>query len=260
VNILNNIGRQIGGRSYGLDAAALAVRDAEIAQKYKDGMSGGALSHEYNLSHERIYQILRRVGLTDVITERKRAVREALQAERDDAVAAFKARREAEIAKAVRIVREGGSRNEAARATGLHVRIVQQACAEAGLPQKYGRWGRDAEYQQRRESIIAARKAGKTWAEIGHYNYLWTLAHIPELIGTKQKPMKASSPPRKVEPLPDPETVWTDEKISEMSRMYFAGCSAQHIADVLGKPFTRNSVIGKTNRLRAAGQLKPPTP
>lgn len=50
-------------------------------------------------------------------------------------------------------------------------------------------------------------------------------------------------------------SLWSEARVEEMIRLFQAGMSASQIARALGKPFTRNSVIGKLHRLRAAGRV-----
>jgi hypothetical protein len=48
---------------------------------------------------------------------------------------------------------------------------------------------------------------------------------------------------------------WDDARVDQLISLFQTGMSASHIARVMGKPFTRNSVIGKLHRLRAAGKV-----
>lgn len=238
------------------------IRNTEIIEKYKAGASVGTLGNEYGVTRERICQILRPHNLTNLKAEQKRIAREETEAEREAIIAGLKAARENAIEQAVEIVRAGGSRNDAIRVTGLPVYLVQQACKDAGLPHYHGRWHREADNERRRIRARELRAAGKTWAEIkaitaaegDQIDMNWVARHCADLMGTRQ-PRKQQ--PKQPKPTPQ-DYPWSDDKIATLCRMYFKGCSAQQIADVLGQPFTRNSIIGKTNRLRAAGLLKPP--
>jgi transposase len=240
-------------------------RNAEIIEKYKAGASAEQIGQEYGICRERVCQLLRPHNLTNIKAEQKRIARETVEAEREQIVSELSTSRAEVIARAVAIVRAGGSRNDAIRQTGLPVHIVQKACKDAGLPHLHGRWLREADIDLRRKRAAALRAIGKTWAEIetittsegNKITMNFVARHFPELMGpriaAKSHPKRngvATSVPQST---PD---VWPTEKIAELCRMYFTGCSAQQIADILG--ITRNAVIGKTNRLRADGQLKPP--
>jgi len=48
---------------------------------------------------------------------------------------------------------------------------------------------------------------------------------------------------------------WPDEAIEKLIALYKEGLSARKIAEVLGHGLTRNSIIGKWERLRKAGRL-----
>jgi GcrA cell cycle regulator len=52
-------------------------------------------------------------------------------------------------------------------------------------------------------------------------------------------------------------SVWTDEKVEDLKRLWADGGSASEIAAALGPAFTRNGVIGKVHRLGLAGRGKP---
>jgi GcrA cell cycle regulator len=52
-------------------------------------------------------------------------------------------------------------------------------------------------------------------------------------------------------------SIWTDEKVEELKRLWADGKSASEIAAALGPAFTRNGVIGKVHRLGLAGRGKP---
>ena len=47
---------------------------------------------------------------------------------------------------------------------------------------------------------------------------------------------------------------WTDELIEQLLKLWEEGLSASDIANALGQGFSRNAVIGKVHRLRAAGK------
>lgn len=239
-----------------------ADRNVEIIRKYKSGDSVITLASEYGVTRERICQILRPHNLTNIKREQRRVAREVVEAERSMIVAQFNYARAEAIAQAVEIVRGGGSRNDAIRQTGLPPHVVLAACDQAGLPRRHGRWKRESEFQERAARIRAMRAEGKTWSEIGPSHYSWAVRHMPEVMGSRANKANGNAtvkPRTKPTPPVPPYDVWTTDKVAVLCRLYFDGCSAQQIADVLGEGFTRNSVIGKTNRLRAAKQLLPVT-
>ena len=237
-------------------------RNAEIIQKYKDGISVGKLGAEYGITRERVCQILRPHNLTNLKVEQRRVAREEAEAERDLIREQNRLAREGKIAQALDIVRNGGSRNDAIAATGLPVYLIVRACEEAGMPHNHGRWNREDEFQERISRAKELRAQGKTWSEVGRalgirsttlYNFI--VRYAPELKTRNIVRARRATTPR-TPVMSDDE--WTPDQVSELCRLYFSGCSAQQIADIMGIGFSRNSVIGKTNRLRAARQLLPP--
>lgn len=243
-------------------------RNAEIVEKYKAGANSRQLGEEYGISHERVCQIVRPHNLTNLKAEQKRVARETVEAERAQIASELQESRAEAIARAVEIVRAGGSRNDAIRQTGLPVHLVQKACKDAGLPHLHGRWGRGADIEKRRQRASELRAAGKTWAEIEAITAAegekitmnFVVRHFPELMTRIPRVPRSNgrpvTPQTNTAPPVLPSDIWPPEKVAELCRMYFAGCSAQQIADVIG--VSRNAIIGKTNRLRADGQLKPP--
>jgi len=161
-------------------------RNAEIIQKYKDGATGEAIAQEYGITRERVFQILRPFNLPNLKAEQKRLAREAVEAERETIIAEMKASRAADIERALEIVRAGGSRNDAIRATGLPVHLVHKVCGDAGLPNKHGRWRREREFEERKARIRALRAEGKTWKQIGTSLHHWAVCHMPELIRARR--------------------------------------------------------------------------
>ena len=47
----------------------------------------------------------------------------------------------------------------------------------------------------------------------------------------------------------NPDTQWTDERISNLKRLYAAGVSLENIRLEIGGEFTRSAISGKANRL-----------
>lgn len=240
-------------------------RNAEIIRKYQSGVSVVTLGDEYGITRERVCQILRADNLTNLKREQLRVAREVAENNRAKITAEVQSMRAAKVAEAVDLVRNGASRSQAVTATRLPSHVVLKACIDAGLARVHGRWGREAEFQTRRKLILALRAENKTWAEIkkihGFGLYAWALRNVPEIrvgMGNHRPRVRATTSVTTAAPMPSPD-VWTPERIATLCRMYFDGCSAQHIADLLGEGFTHNSVIGKINRLRAAKQLLPVT-
>ena len=54
-------------------------------------------------------------------------------------------------------------------------------------------------------------------------------------------------------------TIWTDEKIALLRRLYREGKTASQCAVILGDGVTRNAVVGKWHRLNFSGRAKPET-
>ncbi|MFZ5674303.1 MAG: GcrA family cell cycle regulator [Pseudomonadota bacterium] len=52
-------------------------------------------------------------------------------------------------------------------------------------------------------------------------------------------------------------TIWTDEKIALLRRLYDEGKSATESAVIMGGGITRNAVVGKWHRLNFSGRAKP---
>lgn len=55
-------------------------------------------------------------------------------------------------------------------------------------------------------------------------------------------------------------SVWTDERVTLLKRLWTEGLSASQIAGRLGNGVTRNAVIGKISRLNLAQRARPSTP
>jgi hypothetical protein len=49
-------------------------------------------------------------------------------------------------------------------------------------------------------------------------------------------------------------TRWTAENVETLQRLLAKGCSAREVATALGGGVTRNAVIGKANRMKAAAR------
>ena len=51
-------------------------------------------------------------------------------------------------------------------------------------------------------------------------------------------------------PRPQPKSIWTDEKVTLLLRLWDEGLSARRCAEKLGPEFSRNAVIAKLHRLK----------
>lgn len=236
---------------------AKVSRNQEICRRYEAGETCGQLATVYGVTRERICQILRRNNLIEKKIQRRRLVQESLAEDKAAALAEIAAKKTA----AVDLVRKGASWGDAARQTGLTSSIVGYECNKAGVKSRHGRW---RDFSEREAKVRALRAEGKTFSEIirtlrtagDPARLQWIYNNCPDLI-QHQKPQSANSasfsvaprPPKP--PRPDPESIWTDEKVAALKQHWRNGCSAQQISDIFGNPpFTRNAVIGKVNRLR----------
>lgn len=52
-------------------------------------------------------------------------------------------------------------------------------------------------------------------------------------------------------------SLWTDEKVEHLKRLWLEGISASQIALTLGEGFTKNAVIGKIHRSKINGAERP---
>jgi hypothetical protein len=50
---------------------------------------------------------------------------------------------------------------------------------------------------------------------------------------------------------------WAQEKIEQLKKYWNAGYTASEIASRMGRPFTRNGIIGKAHRLKLNGRKSP---
>lgn len=229
------------------------ARNEDIRRKYEAGATAQVLADEHGISRERVCQLLRPYHLIDMKQLRRQVaaqiVAENIEQEKQAA--------RAKIDQAIALVNSGMSVVKAAHSIGLTRHVVQHACFKAGANSGKGRWRRD--YSHRIETLTrlvgegrsikyaidVLRQAGD---KCGHQ---WVQEHCPELIEQARNFHRSLL---RV-PLSSSGNIWTDEKTTECRTLWISGRSAQQIADVFGPPFTRNAVIGKVNRMRAAGQL-----
>jgi hypothetical protein len=253
-----------------LPPRTVSPRNEEIIEKYMNGATATALGIEYGLSRERVCQFLRPLHLTETRIERRRIAREAIEKEAADIKAQAKAEFGAKAAEAVELIRGGLSISEACRKIGLtagqQMALVRAACEKAGVESRHGRW---RDFGPKIARVRELRAENKVWSEIdricvieGHGSVYgaWIQRHCPDLvIGRRlREPSPPSAPKVPKQSPPDPNVVWTEERVRVLLDCWFRGISAMQCADVLGPPITKNAVIGKINRLRGAGLLKPP--
>jgi Mor family transcriptional regulator len=253
----------------------IVERNLAMVAAYESGEENlQSLGDKYGVSRERVRQILAPVGSTALVKEQRRIRREEAQAAAAELKAAVRAERAAKIAEAVEIVRQGFSINEARRRVpGLPINGLQLECKKVGVESSHGRW---RDFGPKIARARELRATGLSWGAIsnqlgaegfGKFGPNFVTHHMPDLVERRtqhtngagsvaQPPREPAAPkPRKV--YVDPESIWTDDAVARLKIMWFNGNTAQQCADILGQSFTRNAIIGKVNRLRAAGELKP---
>lgn len=255
---------------------ALSERNMAITLAYENGDNSTALAEKHGVSRERICQILRRTNTIEHRAERRRAEREAFAEEAARITAAHKEELQKKLEQAVDLVRQGKSLANAAFIVGLsknHTKLLGKECKRLGVETK---WGRFIDRAPKIARCRDLRAQGLKWTEIskicdaeglGQVNPVWVSYAMPDLVqrrGEKrEKEIKTAEPENcepKVRPPRAEEFVWTPESVAKLIELWFSGASAQQCVDVLGAPLTSNSIIGKINRLRAAGELKRPEP
>ena len=179
------------------------------------------------------------------------------------------------VAEAVEIVRQGFSINRARRRVpGLPINGLQLECKKVGVESHHGRW---RDFTPKINRARELRASGMAWKNIseqlgaegfGIFGPDFVTRHMPDLVQCRPQRTNGvassalSTIPRVAAPKPkkiwvDPESIWTNEAVEHLKTLWFNGNTAQQCSDILGPTFTRNAVIGKINRLRAAGKLKP---
>lgn len=165
------------------------ARNVRMVEEYtQEGKSSVDLAAKYNISRERVCQILRPHG---VIAD-KRAESIALQLQRYDERQQRKQERKNKTALAMELVRQQGiSYREAAIRVGLTQAQFDNDRAVQGLRHlglnKHGRWGREREWAERKRIIRKMRGEGASWDQIcavlGVTSvYAWCKEHMPEVI------------------------------------------------------------------------------
>lgn len=253
-------------------------RDQKFEEEYSNGKTATQLGLEHGISSERVCQVLRKSNTIAKAAERKRIARETIEQEAEQIRAAAKAEFAAKQAEVIELVRSGMSIISAARQVGItsghQMNLLGKACKAAGVAVAHGRW---QDFGPKIARVRELRAESKTWSEIdricqseglGGVYPAWVGRHTPEFVTARAprrpnlgQPMPArepSSPRPPRAPRPDPDSVWSAERIDQLRELWFKGTTAQQCADILGPEFTRNSIIGKINRLRKAGELSAP--
>lgn len=243
-------------------------RNQQWCDLYRAGQSVQQIVDQFGVTRERVCQILRIENLIALKWQRNRLAAE-LDAEEREKIRDARAAQEENI---LALVRDGGSHSEVAVKLGIKTSRVAHVCYRHKVANgRHGRW-RDftARINRLRELIegghsinaaLAIRSQEEGQKQIG---YQWLQRNIPELCNKHRCPAPATpavSAPLVSKgapaPKPAPPDIWTAERTAELIKLWFGGTSAQQISDIFGPPFTRNAIIGKTHRLRLAGELKP---
>ena len=160
-------------------------RNHKIIKEYKAGATSIELGEKYQISSERICQILRPHGAI----EDKQAERFVLKLNELEAKFAKRRERREKAERAAQMVSEGMSMREASLRVGLRQKVVESISRNYGIKSKHGRWSR-IDYPERKRIITEMRAEGKTWAEISgrlvnSSIYPWARLHMPELFPPK---------------------------------------------------------------------------
>lgn len=241
---------------------AIIARDLEITRAYEAGEAKSqALADKYGVSRERICQILRRSNVIATAAERRRIAQEEIAAEKQSIRDKVRIERQKLIDRGLEIVRNGGSINAAIVNTGLPIYLMHQACKDAGIESKHGRW-RDR--QPKIDFVRALRAEEKSWdfisaesvkAGYGRVYYSWISMHCPDLIAPREPKVEVAT---RSESIPFRQShvknSWSKDKIDQLTAFWSEGLTASQCAERLG--VTRNAVIGKINRLRKESQCQ----
>ena len=238
-------------------------RDMQITLAYQDGQNSQRLADKYGVTRERICQILRRTNTIEHRAERRRIEKETIENEATELRTKAKAEFDQRLAAAIELVRSGSPLNKASRQVGLPPKsnsYLGLECKKAGVSTVYGPW---RDYGPKIVRVRELRGEGHTWADIssiciseglGPVVGAWPHNNVPDLMTKRIKREKKETPTIAKPPKP-PEFEWSEENTNKLVQLWLNGASAQQCVDVLGPPITRNSIIGKINRLRAAGKL-----
>lgn len=181
--------------------ASKTTRDRELIARYEAGENTPALEKAFNISRERVCQILRRNNTIEMRQGRRRAAKEA----QIEIVATIKTETKAayqiKIDKAVALARNGMSwrqaRMNAFEDWQNHTHddaVVSAACKAAGLHQTHGRH-RDLSW--RRAKLIELHDKGLSMAEAIRFmraegdkiHGVWVTTHCPDIWATVKCPV-----------------------------------------------------------------------
>jgi hypothetical protein len=244
------------------DRVTVRERDRAIVTKYEAGSSTPFLALEYNLTRERVCQILRRSNTIELVKGRRRLAQRVIAEEAAEIKATAKAQYKAKIEAAVELVRKGESVRQATNKIfnrGYHTQFnyaVGAACRAAGVGFNHGRH-RDFTYRKKRlldligsgMSVAEAIKIMRAEGSKIYYN--WVYSNMPEMIRSRNRKKTPSQPPQiSVRP-----GDWDEKHTQELLSLYYKGVTGQQIADIFGPPYTRSAILGKIDRLRKSGKL-----
>ena len=229
-----------------------------------------SISQSYGVTRERVRQIIVRLGVVNPRHAIAEANRTAKQAEHDDkltARAAKRAERDAILQKARVLVEQGMSIRKAMVSVGLSAankRSANRSDLTRGWPSQHGRWR--PELAARREQIVALYTAGpisvsEVAQRFGVHSF--TVYYALRMAGIDWRWLRARKPkppkpprrpvPRPLLPITDADQTggpWTGQTLWTLTDGWAMGKTASMIAEELGPPFTRNSVLGKLFRMR----------
>lgn len=182
-------------------SASKTARDRELVARYEAGENTPALEKAFDISRERVCQILRRSNTIELRRERRQAASEAQAEELAKIRAESKASYQAKISKAVELVRSGLSYRQARMrafddwANHTHDdATVAAACKAAGLHQTHGR---HRDLSGRRAKLVELRGKGFSMteairfmrAEGGKIYRMWIITHCPDIWSTGKCPV-----------------------------------------------------------------------
>lgn len=171
-------------------ARAKSLRNAQLCEDYKRGMSSVALAEKYGISRERACQVLRTKNLISLKQERDRIAREEIIEEITELRAELHRERRRKIDKAVALIRGGMSINQALREV--------DASDMRNHPEFRGlsAYGRHRDFSARKKRFAELRATGLTVKGIiavmrgegERINSTWIAQHIaPDLRGDMRR-------------------------------------------------------------------------
>lgn len=178
-------------------------RNAEMRRLYEENPkenSVGKLGERYGISRERVCQVLRKTNTISTVQERRSMAKKALAKEVKAAKVEAKRIWNAELQKALKLVREGTSLREAVKQSGikLHSNFANELgklVRVEGVELKHGRW---RDFSERKARLTKLREKGYSWKEVldtMHHEgdpvyYGWIIDNMPELITPRSRTKK----------------------------------------------------------------------